>query len=116
MPWIKEVCTDFVCGACLSTVKSAFGLSLFTNQEAEEISSLKNLAISVIQKCPSMATDDLLCEAVKKGQSFALERFAQTASPEAITAGAITASQLVCSKAFKKRFTDVLMGACLNTI
>ena len=38
------------------------------------------------------------------------------APPEALTAGVVTAAELVCGKAFKQRFGEVLMGACLNLV
>lgn len=28
--------------------------------------------------------------------------------------GVVTAAELVCNKAFKQRFAEVLMGACMN--
>ena len=116
MPWIKEVCEDVVCGASLGVVKGIFGISLFTEAETEEINSLKNLALSVMEKSPEIVTEPIVCEAIRKGQKSALDTFAKNASPEAVAAGVVTAAELVCTKSFKQRFTNVLMGACLNLV
>ena len=72
---------------------------------------LKKLTLSVLQKSPDLATDPIICEGIKKGQHFA-----KTAPPEAVAAGVVTAAELVCSKSFKSRFTEVLMGACMNLV
>jgi hypothetical protein len=114
MPWIKDVCEDVLCGATLGLVKGIFGVSLFTASETEEIVSLKKLALSVVEKSPQMVTEPILCDAIKAGQKSALETFAKNAPPEAVAAGVVTAAELVCGKAFKQRFGEVLMGACLN--
>ena len=116
MPWIRDVCTDAVCGACLGVVKGAFGTSVFTSDEVTEISNLKALALSVMEKAPTTVTDPLICESIRKGQQYGLENFAKTASPEAIAAGVVTAAELICAKSFKQRFADVLTGACLNIV
>jgi hypothetical protein len=114
MPWMKNVCEDVLCGGGLGVIKGIFGASFFTASETEEINSLKNLALSVIEKCPKMATEPVICDAIKSGQKYALEAFAKNAPPEAVAAGVVTAAQLVCGKAFKQIFGEVLMGACLN--
>jgi hydroxymethylpyrimidine/phosphomethylpyrimidine kinase len=114
MAWIKDVCEDDVCGGTLGVVKGIFGVSLFTASETEEIASLKNLALSVIEKSPQMVTEPIVCDAIKTGQKYALETFAKNAPLEAFAAGVVTAAKLVCGKAFKQRFGEVLMGACLN--
>ena len=77
-----------------------FGVSLFTEAEAEEIHSLKKLALSVIQKSPKIVTDPLICEGIRKGQKSALDTFAKNAPPEAVAAGVVTAAELVCTKSF----------------
>jgi hypothetical protein len=41
MSWIKDVCEDALCGGALGIAKGAFGISLFTAAETEEINSLK---------------------------------------------------------------------------
>jgi hypothetical protein len=114
MPWIKEVCEDVVCGGSLGVIKGIFGISVFTEAETEEINRLKSLALSVMKKSPEIVTEPIVCEAIRKGQKSALEKFANNASPEAVTAGVVTAAELVCTKSFKQRFTNILMGACLN--
>jgi hypothetical protein len=116
MPWIKEVCEDIVCGGSLGIVKGVFGISLFTQAETEEIHNLKKLALSVMEKSPEIVTEPIVCEAIRKGQKSALDTFAKNASPEAVAAGVVTAAELVCTKSFKQRFTDVLMGACMNLV
>jgi len=116
MPWIKDVCEDVICGGSLGVVKGVFGISLFTAAETEEINNLKKLALSVMEKSPEIVTDPAICEAIRKGQKSALDTFAKTASPEVVAAGAVTAAELVCTKAFKQRFSDVLMGACMNLV
>jgi hypothetical protein len=116
MPWIKEVCVDAVCGASLGIVKGVFGISLFTDTETEEINNLKNLALSVMQKSPQIVTEPSICEAIQKGQKSALDTFSKNAPPEAVAAGLVTAAELVCTKSFKQRFTDALMGSCLNLV
>jgi hypothetical protein len=114
MTWITDVCEDVICGGTLGVVKGLFGVSLFTTSETEEIASLKTLALSVIEKSPQMVTEPVVCDAIKAGQKHALETFAKNAPPEAVAAGVVTAAELVCGKAFKQRFGEVLMGACLN--
>jgi hypothetical protein len=114
MPWLKNVCEDVVCGGTLGVVKGIFGVSFFTASETEEIVSLKKLALSVMQKSPQMVTEPLVCNTIKAGQEHALETFAKNVPPEAVAAGVVTAVELVCGKAFKQRFGEVLMGACLN--
>jgi hypothetical protein len=116
MPWIKEVCEDLVCGTALGMVKGIFGISLFTEAETEEIISLKKLALSVMAKSPEIVTEPIVCEAIRNGQKSALDTFAKNAPPESVAAGVITAAELVCTKAFKQRFTSVLMGACMNLV
>lgn len=116
MPWIKEVCEDVVCGGTLGVVKGIFGVSFFTASETEEIISLKKLALSVMEKSPEIVTEPVVCEAIRQGQKSALETFARKAPPEAVAAGVVTTAELVCSKALKTRFTEVLMGACMNLV
>ena len=55
MVWLKEICEDVVCGGALGIVKGVFGISLFTETETEEINSLKELALSVLEKSPEIA-------------------------------------------------------------
>ena len=112
--WMTEVCEDVVCGGALGIAKGLFGLSFFTASETEEIYSLRQLALSVVEKSPEIVTQPLVCEAIKKGQKSGLQTFTNNASPEMISAGVVTAAELVCTKAFKTRFREVLMGACLN--
>jgi hypothetical protein len=116
MPWIKDVCIDTVCGGALGILKGAFGLSFLTADETEEIMSLKKLALSVMEKSPKIVGEPILCEAIRQGQKSALETFTKQATPEAVSAGVVIAAELVCKKAFKDRFADVLMGACLNLV
>ena len=116
MPWIKEVCENVICGGGLGVFKGVFGISLFTEAEAEEIHSLKKLALSVIEKSPEIVTEPIICEGIRNGQKAALDTFSKHASPEAVAAGVVTAAELVCNKSFKERFTGVLMGACLNLV
>lgn len=116
MPWIRDVCEDVVCGGALGVVKGIFGVSFFTASETEEIVSLKKLTLSVMEKSPELVTEPVVCEAIRQGQKSALETFAKTAPPEAVAAGVVTAAELVCSKALKTRFTEVLMGACMNLV
>ena len=114
--WMKEVCEDVVCGGALGLTKGIFGVSLFTASETEEIMSLKQLALSVMDKSPEIITQPIVCDAIKKGQKSGLQTFTTNASPEAVKAGVVTAAELVCNKAFKSRFKEVLMGACLNLV
>lgn len=116
MPWIKELCIDTACGTCLGIVKGAFGISVFTASEVDEISNLKKLALSVMEKSPDIVTDPIVCQSIRNGQKYGLDTFANNASPEAVAAGVVTVAHLVCEKSFKQRFTDVLMGACLNVV
>ena len=112
MPWIKETCENIICGVGLGFMKGAFGVSLFSKKEVEEISSLKKLVLSVVEKSPELTTDPLICEAIKNGQQSALDSFVKSAPTGAATV--IATAEIVCNKAFKERFKDVLMGACLN--
>ena len=116
MSWIKEVCEDAICGSTLGIVKGIFGTSMFTEAETEEIVNLKKLALSVMEKSPKIVTEPVVCEAIREGQKSALDTFAKNASPEAVAAGVVTAAELVCTKSFKQRFADVLMGACMNLV
>jgi len=114
MPWIKDVCEDVLCGGGLGVIKGIFGISLFSQSETEEIHNLKKLALSVMEKSPEIVTEPVVCEAIRQGQKSGLEAFAKKASPEVVASGAVAAAELVCNKAFKERFAEVLMGACLN--
>ena len=116
MPWFKELCEDVVCGSAVGVVKGIFGVSFFTTSEAEEIYNLKKLTLSVLEKSPEIVTEPVVCEAIRQGQKSALETFARKAPPEAVAAGVVTTAELVCSKALKTRFTEVLMGACMNLV
>lgn len=116
MAWIREVTEDLVCGAFVGIFKGLCGYSLYTAAESEEIDNLKKLALSIIDKAPPFETDPNVCEAIIKGQKSALDKFCQNASPEMVSAGVVTASKLVCGKAFKQRFGEVLMGACANLV
>ena len=112
----KPRCQDIFCGGSLGIVKGVFGISLFTNEEADEIHHLKQLALSVIEKSPKVVTEPVICEGIRKGQKAALDSLSKNASPEAVAAGVVTVAELVCTKSFKTRFTEVLMGACLNLV
>ena len=116
MPWIKETCQEALCGLLVGIGKGAFGVSLFTESETEEINNYKKLALSVLEKAPEIVTDDVICEGIRNTQKSALETFAKNTPTEAVAAGLVTTAELICSKAFKTRFKDVLMGACLNLV
>jgi len=116
MPWVRTVCEDAVCGCFLGITKGVFGVSLYTAEEAEEIANLKKLTLSVLEKSSKIVTEPIVCEAIRQGQKSALETFAKNAPAEAINAGVVTLSELVCREAFKTRFKEVLMGACLNLV
>jgi hypothetical protein len=116
MAWIKNVCQDVICGGAMGIAKGIFGVTFFTIPETEEIMSLKKLALSVLEKSPELATDPILCDAIKAGQKSGLETFVKNALPEVIAAGVVTTAELVCGKAFKQRFGEVLMGACMNLV
>jgi hypothetical protein len=116
MPWIKNVCEDVLCGGSLGIVKGVFGVSIFTESETEEINSLKQLALSVMEKAPKIATEPIICDGIRNGHKSALEAFTKGLSPEAVAVGVGTAAELVCTKSFKERFAGVLMGACLNLV
>jgi hypothetical protein len=116
MAWLENVCTDAICGSALGIINGVFGLSLFTSQEVEEINSLKKLALSVMEKTPEFSTEPVICEAIKNGQQTGLETFMKNAPPEVASTAVVTVIDIVCRKAFKERFKDVLMGACLNLI
>ena len=117
MPWfkvLKEICTDAACGVVLGVTPGVFSVSFFTAEEAEEIANLKQLTLSVMEKSPKIVTDSVVCEGIKEHQKSALQAFTSKAPPEVVTTGVITAAELVCNKAFKARFADILMGAYLN--
>ena len=114
MNWFTETCEDVVCGGSLGMVKGIFGVSFFTPSEVDEIHNYKKLALSVMEKSPDIVTDSVICDAIRQGQQSGLDAFSKKASPEVVAAGAVAAADLVCNKAFKQRFADVLMGACLN--
>ena len=115
MPQIRKVCEDAICGGGLGVLKGVFGISLFTEEELNEITSLKNLTASVLEKSPEFSTESVICDAIKDGQQSGLEAFVKNAPPE-LTDSALAAAELVCKKAFKQRFKDVLMAACLNLV
>jgi hypothetical protein len=64
MPWIREVCVNVLCDGSLGIVKGVFGISLFTESETEEINSLKQLALSVMEKAPEIVTGLIVCEGI----------------------------------------------------
>ena len=68
------------------------------------------------QKAPEFSTDPFLCQGIKKGQQIALDKFVSGASPEMVSAGIVTAAELVCKKSFKSRFGEVLEDTCLNIV
>ena len=116
---IKENCVDAVAGAVTGICRGVFGIPLFTGPEAEEVSHLKSLALSVMEKAPSLAdqaTDPIICEAIKKSKEVALEKALKNMPKEAIAVGAVETARVVCGKAFRDRFSEVLMGACLNLV
>jgi len=61
MPWIKDVCQDAFCGVLVGIAKGAFGVSLFTESETEEINNYKRLTLSVMEKAPEIVTDGAVC-------------------------------------------------------
>lgn len=112
MAWIRETCEDVICGGGLGILKRVFGISLFTDTEVEEITSLKKLTLSIMEKSSQIVTEPI----IRQGQKAGLETFKNNASPEMIAAGVVTAAELVCNKSFKTRFTEILMGSCLNLV
>ena len=110
MPWVKDVCTDALCGLAAGSIKGIFGISLFSASEVEEIESLKRLSLSLVSKSRNFTTDPSICEEIAKGSKSALKPVIDNAPSEAVAAGVA----VVCEKAFRQRFRDVLMGACLN--
>lgn len=56
----------------------------------------------------------VICDVIRQGHKSGLDAFANQASLEVVSAGVATAAELILNKAFKQRFADVLMGACLN--
>jgi hypothetical protein len=67
-----------------------------------------------MEKAPEIVTQPIVCEEIKNGKISVIAQFSNNATPEMISSGVVTAASLVCNKAFKYRFTNVLMGACLN--
>ncbi len=116
MPWFKYVCKDVLSGGSLGIVKCAFDVSLFTESEASEISFLKKLALSTVEKFAPVELDPIVCDHIRNGQKSALETFTGSLSAEAIVAGVCMIAELVCTKSFKERFSGVLMDACLNLV
>lgn len=112
MAWIK----NSICGLILGAVKGICDVSLFTNEETEEIRNLKNLALSVLKKSTEISTDPVVCDAIQKGKQAGLDSFIKNAPLEAVGSGLVAAAELVCHKSFKQRFRCVLMGACLNLV
>lgn len=113
MPWLKETCQEGICGIGLGIAKGVFGVSLFTSDEVTDINNCKKLALSVFEKSPEIVTDPAICEAIRQGKKSGLDAFVAKTSAEAF---AVAAAETVCTQAFKKRFADVLMGACLNLV
>ena len=116
MPWFKYVCKDVLCGGSLGIAKGAFDVSLFTESEASEISSLKKLVSSTMEKFAPVALDPIVCDHIRNGQKSALQTFTGSLSAEAIIAGVCVTAESVCTKSFKERFSGVLMDACLNLV
>ena len=112
MAWIK----DAVCGFVLGAVKGVCDVSFFTAEETEEVRSLNNLALSMVQKSTEISTDPVVCDAIQNGKQAGLDSFIKNAPPEAVSSGLVAAAELVCQKAFQERFRCVLMGACLNLV
>ncbi len=117
MPWgVKDVCKDVICGGSLGIVRGIFGISFFTESETEEIMSLRQLAISIMEKSSKPITDPSVCDGIREGKQSALKSFTKGASPETVNSGLVAAAELVCNKSFKLRFREVLVGACLNLV
>ena len=53
----------------------------------------------------AVTSEPIICEAIRQGHKSALETFTKKAPPAAVAAGVVSAAELVCSKAFKTRFT-----------
>lgn len=116
MPWIKDFCVDAVCGTTVGLINSVFGTSYYDETDWKEISSLKKLTISVMEKSPKLVTEPVICEAIKNGQQTGLDNFLKNVPPEVATGGVVAAAEVVCRKAFQQRFKNILMGACLNLV
>jgi len=116
MPWVKEICEDAICAIFCGGVKGLFGVSMFSSQEVEEIGNLQSLAESIAAKSPKFVTNPRICDGIQKGDMGSLKEFAANAQPEVVAVGVVSAAKLVCGKAAKTRFRDVLMGACLNLV
>lgn len=101
---IRKVCMVRGGFGLVGLYDGIFIMSLFRSKKANEISSLKRLALSVIKKSPKLDTDPIICETLKQGYRRALETFAKNVPPEAVTTGVVAAAKLVCGKAVKQRF------------
>jgi hypothetical protein len=95
-------------------MQGAFGISVFSKSEMEEVISLRELAASIIRKAPKVVTDPIVCEGIRNGDKLALSNFTSNLSPEQVAMGVSAAAELVCSASFKTRFVMVLKGAYLN--
>ena len=96
MGWKNEVREDAICGTTLSLIKGVFGVSLFTRAEVDEINDLKKLTFEIVEKSTKMTTDQLICDGIIKEQAFTLEKFVKTTPLETVTAGAVSATKVVC--------------------
>lgn len=70
----------------------------------------------MIDKSPPLqaVADPRLCRDLANGDQGALAYIVENAPPEAVTSGLVAASQIVCKAAFRDRFKEVLIGACIN--
>ena len=79
MPWIQNIYIqniyiDAICGSTLGLVKGLFGVSVFTEAEVEEIYSLKQLALSVLEKDPKLQTESIVCESIVRPRNLCKKR------------------------------------------
>ena len=113
---VSGVFEDVVCGCAFGIVTGICDVSFFTQSETEEIINLKKLAVSTMAKAPEFRSDPMICKGIKAGNKAMLAQFTNNASPELVSAGVVTAAEVVCNKSFKARFTDLLGAACLNLV
>jgi hypothetical protein len=116
MPWATNACADKIYGSTLGIVNGIFGLSFFTKDETDEITSLKKWALLATEKVPDITTDPAICASIRNSQKSGLTNFYKTTLNEMVAAGSVNIAELVYNKNFNERFKEILMGARINLI
>jgi hypothetical protein len=110
MGLIKKVCTEAFYGIASGVTKGVFGITSVSDLEVQNIEQLKKLTLSGLPRSADFSPDPSIGKGILKGSLPVLQTFLDNAPSKLVAAGAA----VICQKAFRERFKDLLMGACLN--